>query len=1278
MTMSLAWQLSVPGSNGGMRFLVSVTVLLLFRPTPAEHPPWLATSSGCQSAVCCEFGAACTVSRPSESAKKCVYPTRFYDNRITTINCLHSATCARIDVKNLQRDIESLTIEKCDVAVAVETFTYGLAVIVENKEFVSKNFLFVIKPSLTPEKPAWQEWPALSKIVVNGANLRRVPVALLRAAAKSLRHLELVNNKLLIINAMDFISLIQLGSLEYLNLDNNSIVDFGQDYVNNILNHIKFTLFRKLDSVTRRLFHSKRHQTQMNHIFCRAFGACLDDPHLISIATILKHNYHIRSLGFKFVVLFRYAYQNLRILHLNRNKLSRIPEAIFAMNYLEELHLADNAIAKEGFTKSKETVFKMLKKLKVLNLEGNVIDVLSSQALLYLTALQKLYIGRNRLSRLPTDVFRTLERLYHLDVSVNFLTDLHLDPPLVALRVLNISANNFINIDSDMMQAFPNLEVLDASNNPLKAVGIGAFAQLQRLRSIDLRGNKMITLPSISFRMAPQRNPGKRVRLWLFDEQALLHPPRLKCDCDSLLLAIGKENNDLEFLTKVSQGFKFPIIEPPSSNTRPVCSNMKNQLLSFSESIEAGGRGDICSIKDIDCPPNCPCCSYKMAFCGCAAFKCPIDCSCFRSHLWNNVTVVCDHIRMQTIPTTFSPQSEKHLKEYPLVTKLSIYDANLLLIEAQYPCPKGLQAIAKLNIKRSNVHQLHTESFRCFKSIRSLCLIDNPLKDLPKALFSTTNAHLASVNFSSNKISMVTADTFASLPNLVSLDLSNNPFLCDCNWEVSFWSWATNARRQGLYLVLPEFCKPSQELLRFGVPKGRRHAPLEFSVRRIKAACDLMHRNQYDMQHRRELILATVCPITAILLLGSILLFVYCRYRYALWIKIDTSVPWEPIRKLLGLQLSQEKTIDVALLFHECQMREQHEMNNFITVQGRNLHVESIAYYMPGACVFDQFSTLIDEAAVCFVYMTNEFLNDTKYMGPIHEIFEDRYRLETLRLVPIYPADGSSANHERMPRLQKILRRHNGLVWGSSHFWERVCLALPPRRELSPDANAMGIRWSSVTNRNQKTADVCVIAHETQLHLVRIIFERYNRSFSMIHYRHGAIYNCSEVPAEKRPQSLLQLCLWCRQIVVVLSPSLLEDLVEMTNLARDLSHRLECLKFPGSLILIDADIGLLAFNAPERSKWAELLQTFASSIAHVSADALIREDWTGVDRVLCGLTDDPLQGEAIDSVQFDRQLRQGSFAIDTGPQAESRFEVNRLGWEETLDDQEDVPLLSSV
>ena len=366
-----------------------------------------------------------------------------------------------------------------------------------------------------------------------------------------------------------------------------------------------------------------------------------------------------------------------------------------------------------------------------------------------------------------------------------------------------------------------------------------------------------------------------------------------------------------------------------------------------------GGKGDLCSIKDIDCPPNCPCCSSNMAACGCA-FKCPVDCSCFRSHFWNNVNVTCRHASLQTIPLTFAPQLDSYHKEYPLVTKLSINDANLLLIDstAQSSCPEGLQAITKLNIQRANVHELHAGSFHCFKNLRSLSLLDNPLKSLPRALFSATNGHLASANFSRNGIFMISADTFASLPNLVFLDLSSNPFLCDCSWENLFWSWATKARRHGLYLVLPETCKPSPELLQFGFPKVQRHVPLVFSARTMISACNLMHRNQYDLQHKKELILYTACPLTAVLLLASVLIFVYRRHRYALWIKIDSYVSLEIWRKLFRLQLAQEnKTIDVALLFHECQMREQHEMSNFIIAQGRNLNVESIAYYMPGACV---------------------------------------------------------------------------------------------------------------------------------------------------------------------------------------------------------------------------------------------------------------------------------------------------------------------------------------
>lgn len=209
----------------------------------------------------------------------------------------------------------------------------------------------------------------------------------------------------------------------------------------------------------------------------------------------------------------------------------------------------------------------------------------------------------------------------------------------------------------------------------------------------------------------------------------------------------------------------------------------------------------------------------------------------------------------------------------------------------------------------------------------------------------------------------------------------------------------------------------------------------------------------------------------------------------------------------------------MALFFHEKQAREQTEVSNFIHATGRGLSVEAVSYRMPGAFVSDQLASLVTEVAVCFVYVSVDFLNDVNYMGSIRDFLKSCYSSSSVHLVPIYPNDDSIDHHEMLRTIRPILNRYNGLVWRSSFFWERLTLALPPRLRNEP---LMDNQQLMERPRNQRLADLCLVAHENQLNLVRTIFERYSRSLSIVHFRHGQLFNC---PQSERPESLLQVVL---------------------------------------------------------------------------------------------------------------------------------------------------------
>lgn len=143
--------------------------------------------------------------------------------------------------------------------------------------------------------------------------------------------------------------------------------------------------------------------------------------------------------------------------------------------------------------------------------------------------------------------------------------------------------------------------------------------------------------------------------------------------------------------------------------------------------------------------------------------------------------------------------------------------------------------------------------------------------------------------------------------------------------------------------------------------------------------------------------------------------------------------------------------------------------------------------------------------------------------------------------------------------------------------------------------------------------------------------------------------------------------LWSRQVAVILSPSLLHDTAQMTNLTRDLARRLSCMAFSGSLVVIDA-VGALAVSGVELSTWPEMLQRNEAAVCSVSSEAIVSENWTQLDEAFGCFLRAPLEGEALDEASFHRTFREGAIEIDSCDREDSQFEMNRMDWESPKDE----------
>ena len=110
-----------------------------------------------------------------------------------------------------------------------------------------------------------------------------------------------------------------------------------------------------------------------------------------------------------------------------------------------------------------------------------------------LARLQSLDLHGNQLQRLRSDAFRSLPSVVELNLSENNLSviDAGAFASLAELRTLYIDSNRLTAVSSAMFQGLTSLTTLDVDHNRLSDISSGAFQHLAALRALRLKGNEI-------------------------------------------------------------------------------------------------------------------------------------------------------------------------------------------------------------------------------------------------------------------------------------------------------------------------------------------------------------------------------------------------------------------------------------------------------------------------------------------------------------------------------------------------------------------------------------------------------------------------------------------------------------------------------------------------------------------------------------------------------------------------------------------------------------------
>lgn len=171
---------------------------------------------------------------------------------------------------------------------------------------------------------------------------------------------------------------------------------------------------------------------------------------------------------------------SLKTLDVGENQLISLPFQALSKLPLRTLHVPKNSL--QG-TLIPEAVDR-LETLQSLNIAGNTVEVFAANEALALPSLQNLYIGLNRIKRLPC--VSSWESLLVLSAEDNRLTQLPAGfVELKSLKSVDFTGNNLTHLD-EKIGLMASLSSLKIANNPLrdrKLLSMGSEEIIQNLRN---------------------------------------------------------------------------------------------------------------------------------------------------------------------------------------------------------------------------------------------------------------------------------------------------------------------------------------------------------------------------------------------------------------------------------------------------------------------------------------------------------------------------------------------------------------------------------------------------------------------------------------------------------------------------------------------------------------------------------------------------------------------------------------------------------------------------
>ncbi|XP_067008351.2 insulin-like growth factor-binding protein complex acid labile subunit [Anabrus simplex] len=524
----------------------------------------------------------------------------------------------------------------------------------------------------------------------------------------------------------------------------------------------------------------------------------------------------------------------LRRFQIADNQLTRLTGESFAgLGYMLDADFSGNQISyvdPNAFKDSPGLITLELQHNRLVPVDG---PFLTSQSLMYLD------LSDNLLSELSPHFFSNCTALNKLDLSGNPLTSLGpgIFDPLTSLEDLKLNRCNITHLADTTFSNLTHLQILELSENFLSAVDwTMVLGNLGRLELLDLRKSAVSHLPGDTF----SNNTWMRTLILAENElrdldvattlgQNLLHLDSLDLSNCHLRGPLSEDAfaNATKLRTLVLSGNSL------SANDLSVALIPLTRLHKLSlrncglTRLPGNTFHRLTSLEELDISMN----PLNNAFTGILS---PLESLEFLDMSYSNLSHISrttfsnmnhlkrlvlsgNHLtdleyglfqnltRLETLELnncklTHPPDAKVFVNDqaYSNLKELRLSGNPIVVSESEPLLPPQLSSIQVLDISNCNITRIPNNLFNTTPNITNLKLAGNHLRsdsnsDESALKFLETLPHIEVLDLKDCDLTYVQPKDFAHNPNISSLQLTGNPWKCNCN-IVDMWEWALIAK----------------------------------------------------------------------------------------------------------------------------------------------------------------------------------------------------------------------------------------------------------------------------------------------------------------------------------------------------------------------------------------------------------------------------------------------------------------------------------------------------